>query len=248
LRDDMAPMPGTLPERKPGPTEAALSALWAAESPHFYSFRNVVRIIRLRRRFDLRPVSLNGLKVAIPTGQVPDCEACVDLCCTGDNAVVSLRLRDVAVLMDIGRTDLISHARPVLVSTRKRPLSAGRVAADTSVFHQAFPVLARDETGTCMALTEERQCGLWPDWPLSCARYPYALDRKNGVVFYAAGCRSVRTAPVEEAPVVVRRLVRAAVDGYNERLRDIMLLAFCRPALSSLGLLDHLRLDRLGRL
>jgi hypothetical protein len=231
------------PQHIPGPIEQALASLWRDQAPHFYSPRNIVRQLRLRRRFDLTPVRLEKLKVAIPTAQVPDCDNCLDLCCTGDNAVVSLRLRDIAVLMDLGRTDLISHERPP--PPPKDKATWARREADGSVFHAAFPVLARDATGTCRALTEERLCGLWPSWPLSCARYPYALDRRHGVIFYAAGCRSTRIAPVSEAPVAVRGLVRAVVDAYNERLRDVLLLAFAREDLRARGLLQWVREDRL---
>jgi hypothetical protein len=227
---------GERPEHQEGPTERALQALWRDHARDMYQFRNLRTIIRLRRRFDLRPVSLNGLQVRIPTGKLPDCDNCVDLCCTGPNAVVSLRLRDIAVLMDLKRIDLISFERPT-PPTDQRRLSWARREADASVFHQAFPVLQRDGTGTCMALTEDRLCGLWPSWPLSCARYPYALDRKNKVVFYASGCTTTRLAEMVEAPVAVRRLVRATVDAYNERLRDVVLLAFARERLRSLGLL-----------
>lgn len=230
-------------EHVAGPNEEALAALWRARAPHFYSPRNIVRQLRLRRRFDLTPVRLEKLQVAIPTAQVPDCDSCLDLCCTGENAVVSLRLRDIAVLMDLGRTDLISHERPP--PPPKDKTTWARREADGSVFHTAFPVLARDATGTCRALTEERLCGLWPSWPLSCARYPYALDRRHGVIFYAAGCRSTRIAPVEEAPIAVRALVRGVVDAYNERLRDVLLLAFAREALREQGLLRWVREDLL---
>jgi hypothetical protein len=231
------------PTHVPGPLEEALTALWRATGPQFYTPRNIVRQLRLRRRFDLSPVRLEKLRVAIPTAQVPDCDNCLDLCCTGENAVVSLRLRDIAVLMDLGRTDLMSHERPPAPPREKATWA--RREADGSVFHTAFPVLARDATGTCRALTEDRLCGLWPSWPLSCARYPYALDRRHGVIFYAAGCRSTRIAPVSEAPIAVRALVRAVVDAYNERLRDVLLLAFAREALREQGLLQWVREDLL---
>lgn len=230
-------------EHVPGPKEQALTALWREISPHLYSPGNIVRQLRLRRRFDLEPVRLEKLRVAIPTAQVPDCDNCLDLCCTGPNAVVSLRLRDLAVLTDLGRTDLISHERPPPPPAPKTTWA--RREADGSVFHAAFPVLARDATGTCRALTEDRLCGLWPSWPLSCARYPYALDRRHGVIFYAAGCQSTRIAPVHEAPIAVRALVRAVVDAYNERLRDVLLLASARDAVRDLGLLQWVREDRL---
>lgn len=235
-------------EHEPGATERALEAIYAEESARFYSLRNIVPMLRLRRRFNLTPASLDGLQVLMPRGQVPDCDNCVDLCCTGPNALVSLRLRDVAALVDLGRTDLLTFERPEPLPKKqaRKEQTWARREADGSIFHRAFPVLARDPTGTCMALTEDRLCGLWPSWPSSCARYPYALDIKNNVVFYAAGCRSTRLAPVEEAPIAVRRLVRAAVDGYNQRLRDVLLLAFARERLRDLGLLAWVNEEQLG--
>ena len=237
-----------LAEHVPGEKERALNALWFEISPHFYSLENIVRMLRLRRRFNFKPASLTGLKVAIPTGKIPDCDNCLDLCCTGPDAIVSLRLRDIAALHDLGRDDLLSWSRPPPLPKKeaKKQHSWARRAADGTIFHRAFPVLARDKTGTCMALTEDRLCGLWPSWPLSCSRYPYALDIKNNVVFYAAGCQSTRIAEMTEAPVVVRRLVRASIDAYNERLRDVLFLAFARERLDALGLLKWVKLEELG--
>lgn len=231
------------PSHVPGPTEVALVAVWRDVAPQFYAPRNIITQLRLRRRFDLAPIRLEKLRVAIPTGKVPDCDNCLDVCCTGKNAVVSLRLRDVAVLVDLGRQDLITLERPP--PPEKKKATWARREADGSVFHRAFPVLARDATGTCRALSEDRLCGLWPSWPLSCARYPYALDRRHGVIFYAAGCQSTRIAPMSEAPIAVRALVRAVVDAYNERLRDVLLLAFARERLRDLGLLQWVREDAL---
>ena len=90
-------------------------------------------------------------------------------------------------------------------------------------------------------------CSLYPSWPLSCARYPYALDLQSKVVFYAKGCTSTRDSlelPVAEAPLRVRALVRAVVDAYNERIKDVILLALAKPELAELGLTQHLRLDQ----
>ena len=240
--------PWVQPEHVPGLTEQALTKLYTEVSPHFYSMKNIIPMLKLRRRFNLTPATLNGLKVLMPTAQVPDCENCVDLCCTGANAVVSLRLRDIASLVDSDRTALVSWERPAPLPANeaKKKQTWARREADGSVFHRAFPVLARDATGSCMALTEDRLCGLWPSWPSSCARYPYALDIKNNVIFYAAGCRSTRIAPVAEAPIAVRRLVRASIDAYNQRLRDVLLLAFARPQLEAMGLLQWVRVDELG--
>ncbi len=227
-----------------GVVETALAALWREQAPRLFQPRAVMKQLRLRRRFDLEPVRLEKLRIAIPTAQVPDCDNCLDVCCAGDHALVSLRLRDIAVLMDVGRTDLMTHDRPPPPPTT----TWARREADGSIFHAAFPVLARDATKTCRALTDDRLCGLWPSWPLSCARYPYALDRRHGVIFYAAGCRSTKLAAVADAPIAVRTLVRAVVDAYNERLRDVLLLAFAREALREHGLLQWIKEDKLDGL
>ena len=236
-----APSP---PTHEPGPVERALDALWVDERTRFYRPGNIVTIARLRRRFSLRTLRAADLKVMIPRGQVPDCDNCVELCCTGPHAVVSLRLRDIAVLVDRGLTDHITFERPLAPELKKTTWA--RREADGSVFARAFPVLARDATGTCRFLDEQRLCALWPSWPLSCARYPYALDLQAGVVFYAKGCTSTRIATYEEAPARVRALVGAVVDAYNARVHDVILLAVARQRLRELGLLDFVRTDELG--
>jgi Fe-S-cluster containining protein len=230
----------------PGPTERALDDLWRAERARFWRIGNLATIVRLRRRFSLRTLRAAELKVAIPRGQVPDCDNCVDVCCTGPNAVVSLRLRDIAALKDRGLTDHITFERPPSPSPSMTKMTWARREADSAVFARAFPVLARDATGTCRFLDEQRLCSAWPSWPLSCARYPYALDLQAGVVFYAKGCTSTRTAAYDEAPARVRALVDAVVESYNARVRDVVLLAVARDALAELGLLSFVRVDELG--
>jgi Fe-S-cluster containining protein len=239
------PTPTTSPRaHEPGVVERALDDLWQQESARLWRLGNLVTLARLRRRFSLRILHPSDLKVAIPRGQVPDCDNCVDLCCTGPNAVVSLRLRDIAVLVDRGLTGHITFERPP--SPPSSRASWARREADGAVFARAFPVLARDATGTCLFLDENRMCGVWPSWPLSCARYPYALDLQSRVIFYAKGCSSTTIAPYAEAPARIRALVGAVVDAYNQRVRDVILLAVAREALRELGLLSFLRVDELG--
>lgn len=235
------PIVDATPVHTPGPVEVALAALWQLKREQFYNWRNLGTVLLLRRRFSLSMLRFEKLKVRIPTGKLPDCENCTDLCCTGEDAVVSLRLRDIAVLKDLGREDVITFERP---ATPKQPRWA-RKEADGSVFHRAFPVLRRDATGTCVLLDENRLCGVFPSWPLSCARYPYALDLQLGVVFYAHGCRSSHDVPPKDAPLHVRRLVHAVVEAYNARIRDVILVATARDELQALGLLQHIRTEEL---
>lgn len=228
---------------EPGPTEKALSALWQQTRYRLHSPRYLWTWLELRRRFDLGLVRASSLKVMVPRGLVPDCESCLDLCCTGPNAVVSLRLTDVAALKDAGLERYMTHERPLLDDDRK---TWARLEADWSVFHRAFPVLQRDATGTCALLTEDRMCGAYPAWPLSCARYPYALDVLHGRVFLAKGCDSHRSLSLDDAPDTIRRLVDNAVHAYNERVKDVILLHIALEELHQLGLVQHLKLE--GRL
>ena len=222
-------------EHVPGDVERALAELWPTARQRVDTFRYWRETWALRRKFSLRFIRLGELKVKIPQGQLPDCETCEDLCCTGPNAIVSLRLRDIAALVD-ARLDRFIVARSQEQKTR-----------GNDVFHDVFPVLDRDPTGTCRLLTDDRLCGAHPAWPLSCARYPYALDAQLKVVFWAEGCRSTTEIPAVDAPIRVRALVRAAVDGYNERIKDAVLLHTARPELEALGLLKFLDLSRFSR-
>lgn len=230
------------PVHTPGPKEQALVELWPIARKRLYRWGFLRKSLSLRRRFQLRLLRLGELKVKVPTGQTPDCESCTELCCTGPNSLVSLRLRDIAALTDAGLARFILRERPAV--SAKNPTWARR-EADSSVFHQVFPVLLRDATSTCALLTEDRQCGAFPAWPLSCARYPYALDLESRVVFWASGCASSTVLPASEAAPRVRELVRAVVDSYNERVKDVILLHLAREELQEIGLLDHLRLDLL---
>lgn len=199
--------------------------------------------LSLHRRFHLRLLRVGELRIAVPTGKLPDCDSCLEVCCTGPNAVVSLRLRDVAALTDAGlERFIVRRERSSNPSHAPRPKTStwARREADGSVFHQAFPVLARDATGTCALLTEERHCGAWPAWPLSCARYPYALDLQAKVIFWAAGCASHTLVAASEVAPRVRGLVRAVVDSYNARVKDIVMVHMARAELDDMGLLRHI--------
>lgn len=220
---------------------SALDDIWQLARSRLYQPRHLTTWWGLNRRFNLRMVRPSRVKVLVPKGTLPDCEACLELCCTGPNAVVSLRLRDIAVLEAAGLGGAIvardprSLAIPAGSSERKR--------VESTVFARMFPVLARDATGTCRLLSTERQCSAWPHWPLSCARYPYAFDAENDVVFLASGCRSHRMVTLDDPPRAVSRLVDAAVHGYNERIKDIVALHLALPELFELGLLRYLQLE-----
>lgn len=222
-----------------GPVTRAIEELTRGARARLARPKNFFTWLSLARRFELRAIRPLEVKVKVPAGTLPDCAACTDVCCTGPNAIVSLRLRDIARLMDRGLAHHVVHDRP---ATTTGASTWARYEHETSVFARMFPVLSRDATGTCRLLDEDLQCTAWPDWPLSCARYPYALDALRKEVFLAKGCRSHRMVTLDDPPRSVVKLVDAAVESYNARITDVILLHTALEELASLGLVQHLRL------
>jgi Fe-S-cluster containining protein len=221
------------------PTVRALAALWdEVRQRPLWAPPNFWRYVALRRRLSLRLLRPEDVAIVSPPGKVNDCTACTDLCCTGPRATVLLRLRDIAVLMDIGRTELITHAKPQFTAAelQARPALRRQVA---SAAWKKFPVLAQNHFGACRALTDAGLCSLYPHWPLTCARFPYALHVDTAQVVYAARCRAFYIHPQRRS--AVSTMQRAAVAAYNERIKDMILLAYAPKRLFNLGIMPYLR-------
>lgn len=223
-----------------------LQNLWNKSRYKLYHPRNWRTYFFLRRHYDLRILRPKDVSVAEPHGLAPDCDNCAFVCCTGINSEISLRLLDIAKLIDSGLQDFITHDRikPISLRTSTNSTSPARENLLNSTFGQLFPVLKRDKYGSCKLLKPDLKCGAWPNWPLSCARYPYALSVQNRAVFYAKGCRSIKVLPYGLASTKAKALVHAALEGYNERIRDIILLHVAKKELENLGLLKYLKMEK----
>ncbi len=211
-----------------GEKRRALEALWreTTQKPLWLP-KTLWRYLRLRRRIDLRSLSRFDLKVLGPPHGLPNCRACTDICCIGKKNQVSLRLVDIASLMDLGRTDLIARERvdPPADSVARERFLGSRT-------HATFPVLRQDENERCLALGRDRRCSLHPHWPLSCARFPYSLDLDDREIFYSPRCPSIDVTGHHER---VNGMVDAAISAYNERIRDWILVEFAWPGLERHG-------------
>ncbi|MCP4503244.1 MAG: hypothetical protein GY822_25180 [Deltaproteobacteria bacterium] len=219
---------------------AQLEALWPLAKKKLLSLKGIPTWMRLKRRYDLRFLQIGELRVEVPAGLMPDCEGCTELCCTGPNAEVTLRMRDICALLDSGLQDAISVGERNVIDKKEKYSTRWRMRQ--TFFGNVFPVLKRDSTLTCVLLDEKRQCNAWPQWPLSCARYPYSVDATHKVLFLAGGCRSHRTMGAGDVPDAVRKLVRAAVDGYNERIKDLILLHLVLEEVHAIGVTPFLDL------
>lgn len=223
------------------PTVAALDALWTrfSQQPMWLPQRLWRRLQLLREMREVRPRTLHpdAVPIVAPVGKINDCMGCTDLCCVGPQNTVLLRLRDLATLQDVGQTELIARDKPSFSPEllARRPALRRQVA---SAAWRRFPVLKQNAYGACMALRDDGKCGLYPHWPLSCARFPYSLDAQTAEAFYARRCQSYFIHP-KNAPAAKRMAVHA-VAGYNERIKDALLLRFCADSLADLGLLRYL--------
>ncbi|MCA9555046.1 MAG: hypothetical protein KC933_33755 [Myxococcales bacterium] len=220
----------------PGPVQAGLEALWGAHRSRWRRLLSprMVQELTLRASFDVDLIAPHRVANAIPKGTIPDCEACPNVCCAGLENVVSLRLKDVAQLIDLDRTDLMSRHKPNFPRwmLAERPYLAELVA---STLWRALPVMRQvGDLNVCAALGRDMKCTLHPHWPTSCERFPYSLVAARRQVVWGTRCPVKKRDPVYEARS--EALFQAAISAYNERVRDAVLLAHARRALDDLGL------------
>lgn len=237
----------TAERSRPLPTVVALERLWTEVSTRpLWAKPNFWRYLKLRWRMRIRPVQADRLRLVAPQHKVNDCNSCTEICCVGPRSTVLLRLADIAALIDLERTDLIGAAKPEFSAEERtdHPALARQVQ---SADWRDFPVLRQDHMGACAALTAAGRCGLYPHWPSSCARFPYALipdERGSGAqVFYSGRCDSFWIEPPTDprAAAKVTAMAVAAASAYNQRISDLVLLAYAPTALGELGLLEYLR-------
>ena len=225
------------PERPtPGPVELGLRSLW---DRHRRGWRRLcspqlVAELRLRAQFDLELLSPWEIARKIPAGTIPDCERCTNSCCVGLENLVSLRLVDVASLIDLGRTDLIQakkpHFPPEMVELRPHLATL----AESTLF-RTLPVLRQvGARRACAALGADRRCTIHPRWPTSCERFPYSLSAARRTVEWGQRCEFQQQSPEQRARS--DQLFLAALSAYNERIKDAVLLHHALPELHRLGL------------
>ncbi len=222
------------------PTVEALAGLWRQVSAKPLWATHLWRYLKLRLRMRTELLSPYGVRLRAPLGKVNDCAACTDICCVGPRSTVLLGLRDLATLMDLKRTDLVTHDKPRFAEEDLATRQSLRRHVGSAAW-QVFPVLRQTSAHFCAALTAAGRCSLYPHWPLSCARFPYSLHLDPVEVFYSPRCASFEI--TAQAEPRIKAMAALAVQSYNERIKDAVLIAFARERLTSLGLTAFLRLD-----
>ncbi|MEL6183409.1 MAG: hypothetical protein AAFU79_02210 [Myxococcota bacterium] len=209
-----------------------LERLWKRYQPAWRRLfpQHLRRELELRRRFTLSPVDLSRVADEVPPGKVPDCTTCRDRCCQGYENVVSLRLRDLALLLDKDRADLVTRAKPRFPEAMLEARPSLRAWTETSLW-RTLPVLKQLGPARVCAAYDRGRCRLHPHWPTSCARFPYAMNGSDRMV-WGARCQN----PESRAdPERARGLAAAAAASWNRRIEDAVLLTHARPELERLG-------------
>ncbi|MEL7372119.1 MAG: hypothetical protein AAFN74_24550 [Myxococcota bacterium] len=226
-------MDGSTP---PSPHTEALDALWSSYRSKWRRLlsRNAVQELRLRASFDVDLLAHWRMKNRTPAGTIPDCPNCNNICCAGLENVVSLRLKDVACLIDIGRTDLMSKKKPNFPRSMlvERPGLRELVASE---LWRTLPVLRQTgDLKVCAALGPDLKCTLYPNWPLTCERFPYTLNVMRKQVTWGTRCPSRQ----RDSSFEPRRkeMYKAALNAYDERVKDAVLLAHARKELDAAGI------------
>ena len=219
----------------PGEVARGLEALWRTVTARpLWLPPNFFRYLRLSRNVDTRRVRRDQVRVTAPPQQLPHCRACSEICCIGKNNTVSLRLVDTATLIDLDREGLMTTEKPVFTAAELRA-SPARATLVGSPAYRRLPVMGQDEQGRCRALTDDNRCSLYPNWPVSCARFPYALDLQAGEIFDSKRCASHQQATREDLGRI-NGMVDATLAAYNERIRDCILLEYAPEGLQKLGI------------
>ncbi len=220
------------------PTVRALQLLWEeVSSKPLYAYPHFFTYIKLRWKMKMSLANPHTVRVVGTGLKGSDCSACLNNCCVGPSSTVLLRLTDIAALIDTGKTYLISQEKP---SFKQNVLDASHALKRqvSSQAWQQFPVLKKNNIGACAALSDEGKCTLYPHWPVSCARFPYAYRPLDHTVYYSSRCDAFWVRPAEGPRV--QKMAVAAVAAYNERIKDAVLLAYVPERLRGLGLLDFL--------
>ncbi|CAN0557041.1 unnamed protein product, partial [Laminaria digitata] len=84
-----------------GPLAEALDDLWQQYAQSWKRLLSAGMLKELVLRASFNPEPMPAWKVAntIPKGTIPDCPTCTNICCAGLENLVSLRLRDIAMLI-----------------------------------------------------------------------------------------------------------------------------------------------------
>lgn len=222
---------------------AELESIWSGVSkrPVLLS-RRWLRQARLSRLMNTEVLTRAQVQPLQSPRRINECAECLDTCCVGKKSTVLLHLRDIASLLDGDHADLMTHTKPTF-SPEEKSLSPALDRHVSSVAWRVFPILKQNSFFACSALNDDGRCTLYPKWPLSCERFPVALNLDAEAFFLSSRCSSTRVLETHEESERLEEMEGGALAAYNERIKDFMLLTHARDSLRTLGITKYLNLS-----
>lgn len=200
------------------------------------SLRGAWKNLKLARRYHLRVLSPGEIDDVAALGRRPDCARCTERCCASPKSLVSLRLLDIARLIDAGLEDAI------VSSAAEHAESDETWEAILEVEHldswRRFPMIRKRSDGRCALLDDEGRCSAYEARPLQCRAFPFLVGSDLASVRWAGFCRSFADDGSDDERSAA---LAAALESFHAKQRDLVSLAHGWDVLEELGLTRWLR-------
>ncbi len=219
-----------------------LHALWdEVRTNRLFKPRYFLTNLYVFNKYSLQLVDPVKVKNTMAPLKVPDCTTCIHNCCHGVENTVSLRLIDIARLLDAGLADMIDLNNRVHIEKeilRKHPGIAANIQSDT---WRKFPVLRR-VNDICPKLGKDNKCTIYGARPLTCRRYPFMLKDDLKAVTVSTYCKNLVVHAGNWGDENVQELFLSAIDSYNEKVKDLILIYYAKKELEDLKIGKYLSL------
>ena len=195
-----------------------------------------IRSFLLHRRYDIRLLKLEDIeKIDIEEYQVPTCQFCKENCCRGYVNIVTLRLIDIARLIDLGLQEAITLEKPPRDVFK---MTKARRNFFKSELWKRFPILKQKEDGSCYFLDEQNRCVIYDYAPLICKKFPFTLSQDKKEIFYSPKCKTYSISIANKDKFYEH--INAVIEHYNEMIKDLVLIYHAKKELKYLGLDKYL--------
>ncbi|MBU0581018.1 MAG: YkgJ family cysteine cluster protein [Candidatus Margulisbacteria bacterium] len=219
-------------------TKENLENLWhQTKEKKLFRLKNILKDFWLTLKYDLRFIDPKQVQLKINPLQVPDCKTCSRNCCRGVENTVSLRLIDIARLIDAGLTKFIDKNNKIHIQkeiAEKHPRILRNIKSDT---WRKFPVLKR-VNDICPLLDNKNNCTIYNVRPLTCRRYPYTLMDNMKEIKFSKYCINPKT--IEKQNEYSQEMFNTAIEVYNEKVKDLILIHHAKKELQEIGIYNYL--------
>lgn len=215
--------------------QAKVAALWQEVSSNkLFKWQNFWQDLWLLSKYDLRLIDKTQLQLNFDTELLPDCQKCSQNCCHGAENTVSLRLIDIARLLDAGLEEAINLDNQSFKKDAYFKEHRNDFRHLNSDSWNLFPVLRR-VNNICPYLDTKKRCTIYEHRPLTCRRFPYVIAENKKNLLFSKKCHQTKKEGNQES-TAQKILLNSAVDSYNEKIKDLILIYYAREELQKIDL------------